>query len=89
MIKKRKFTSVDRNGVYVLRVNVQRNRHVENLLGDPEYAHAEDATSSTESDLLRKSKFEDDRGKTHVMLVSHLVQANVRPQEMDGRLFPV
>ena len=77
---------MDRNGVYGLMGHVQRNRHVENLLGDAEYAQAADAVSSREADQLRKRKFENDRGKAHVMLARHLVQANLKPQEMDARL---
>ena len=80
---------MDRNGVYGLMGHVQRNRHVENLLGDAEYAQAADAVSSSEADQLRKRKFEDDRGKAHVLLVRHLVQANLKAQEMDARLLKV
>jgi hypothetical protein len=68
---------------------VQRNRDVENLLGDAEYAQAADVVSSSAADQLRKRKFQDDRGKAHVMLVKHLVQADLKPQEMDARLLKV
>ena len=85
----KKWVIMDRNGVYGLMGHVQRNRHVKNLLGDSEYAQATDAVSSIEADQLRKCKFEDDRGKSHVVLVSHLVQANLKPQEMDTHLLKV
>jgi hypothetical protein len=66
--------------------HVQRNRDVENLLRDAEYAQAADVVSSSATDQLRKRKFQDDRDKTHVMLVKHLVQADLKPQEMDASL---
>ncbi len=65
----KKWASVDRKGVYGLMGHVQRNRDVENLLGDAEYAEAADVVSSSAADQLRKRKFQDDRGKAHVMLV--------------------
>ena len=46
---------MDRNGVYGLMGHVQRNRHVENLLGDVEYAQVEDTGSSSEVDQLRNT----------------------------------
>ena len=85
----KKWASVDRKGVYGLMGHVQRNRDVENLLGDAEYAQAADVVSSSAADQLRKRKFQDDRGKAHVMLVKHLVQADLKPQEMDARLLKV
>lgn len=85
----KKWASVDRKGVYGLMGHVQRNRDVENLLGDAEYAQAADVFSSSAADQLRKRKFQDDRGKAHVMLVKHLVQADLKPQEMDARLLKV
>jgi len=85
----KKWASVDRKGVYGLIGHVQRNRDVENLLGDAEYAQAADVVSSSAADQLRKRKFQDDRGKSHVMLVKHLVQADLKPQEMDARLLKV
>ena len=74
----KKWAIVDRNGVYRLMGHVQRNRHVENLLGDVEYDPAADTVSSSEPDQLRKRKCEYDRVKDHVMLVRHLVQANLK-----------
>ena len=85
----KKWASVDRQGVYGLMGHVQRNRDVENLLGDAEYAQAADVVSSSAADQLRKRKFQDDRGKAHVMLVKHLVQTDLKPQEMDARLLKV
>jgi hypothetical protein len=43
----KKWASVDRKGVYGLMGHVQRNRDVENLLGDTEYAQAADVVSSS------------------------------------------
>ncbi len=57
----KKWASVDRKGVYGLMGHVQRNRDVENLLGDAEYAQAGDVVSSSAADQLRKRKFQDDR----------------------------
>ncbi len=85
----KKWASVDRQGVYGLMGHVQRNRDVENLLGDAEYVQAADVVSSSAVDQLRKRKFQDDRGKAHVMLVKHLVQTDLKPQEMDTRLLKV
>jgi hypothetical protein len=52
----KKWASVDRKGVYGLMGQVQRNRDVENLLGDAEYAQAADVVSSSAADQLRKIK---------------------------------
>ena len=46
----KKWAIVDRNGVYGLMGHVQCNRHVENLLGDSEYAQETDTVSSSETD---------------------------------------
>ncbi len=74
----KKWASVDRKGVYGLMGHVQCNRDVENLLGDTEYVQAADVVSGNVTDQLRKRKFQDDRGKDHVMLVKHLVQADLK-----------
>jgi hypothetical protein len=84
----KKWASVDRKGVYGLMGHVQRNRDVENLLGDAEYAQVADVVSSSAADQLRKRKFQDDRVKAHIMLVKHLVQADLKPQEMDAKWMP-
>ncbi len=73
----KKWSSVDRKGVYGLIGHVQCNRDVENLLGDVEYVQAADVVSSSTTDQLRKRKFQDDRDKAHVMLVKHLVKADL------------
>ena len=48
---------------------------VENLLPDVEYAHV---PRSRESDRLVKRKFTDDMDRSHVTLVRHLVETNVK-----------
>ena len=74
----KKWEQVDRNGVYRLIGHAQRNRAVENLLPDAEFANAADAARSSEADHLRKRKFADDAGKAHVNLVRHLVEMTVK-----------
>ena len=59
----KKWTSVDRNGIYGLMGHVQCNRHVENLLGDEEYAQTTDSVSSSETDQLLTHKFEVDTSR--------------------------
>lgn len=85
----KKWEQVDRNGVYRLIGHAQRNRAVENLLPDAEFANAADAARSSEADHLRKRKFADDAGKAHVNLVRHLVETTVKAQEVDARLLKV
>ena len=84
----KKWEQVDRNGVYRLIGHAQRNRAVENLLPDAEFANAADAARSSEADHLRKRKFADDAGKAHVNLVRHLVETTVKTQEVGSACSP-